>query len=122
MSGGKNRIPRNMARIEFLACREEIENLLSQGFDKKKIHTRLLESGKITMSYDALCKVLLHASQNKLHIQSITPTTEDAAAPIPPKPAEPSISRPLPNSGPRIVNSAREPFPDPRKMSLEDGI
>ena len=26
------------------------------------------------------------------------------------------------SSGPRIVNSAKESFPDPRKMSLEDGI
>ena len=81
MPAGKKRIARNMARIEFLACRELIESLLAQGFDKKKIHARLTESGQITMSYDALCKVLLKASRNKLSIQRITARSIGRKAP-----------------------------------------
>ena len=33
MTAAKQRIPRNMARIEFLALREEIEALLAKGYD-----------------------------------------------------------------------------------------
>ena len=43
MTAAKQRIPRNMARIEFLALREEIEALLAKGYDKRKIHTELTE-------------------------------------------------------------------------------
>ena len=124
MSGSKKRIPRNMARIEFLACREEIETLLSQGYDKRKIHARLIEKKKVSMSYDAFCKVLLNASKNKLNIQTINMPSE-------PKPIELSPSHPIhlsqskiatQNSGPRIITSNHEPFPNPRKMAVEDGI
>ncbi|MDR2744390.1 MAG: TraK family protein [Desulfovibrio sp.] len=76
MSAGKKRIPRNMSRIEFLACRELIESLLAQGLDKKKVHTRLVEGGQVTMSYDAFCRVLTRAVKNKLNIQSLAPPVQ----------------------------------------------
>lgn len=109
MPTGKQRIPRNMARIEFLACRELIESLLSQGFDKKKIHTRLAESGQVTMSYDAFCKVLLKASKNELHIQSLTP---------PPDPAPGTRKPPTPvaSSGSKIIKPSTDTLQDPRTV------
>ena len=111
MPAGKQRIPRNMARIEFLACRELIASLLSQGFDTKKIHTRLPESGQVTMSYDAFCKVLLKASKNELHIQSLAPHPAPAPAPVAHKP----VVQP-PSPGSRIIKAGGRDFPDPRDM------
>lgn len=116
MSAAKQRIPRNMARIEFLACREEIETLLGQGFDKRKIHTKLTESGRITMSYDALCKVLLKAARNTLKIQSIAVP----AAPV--IPAVPSAAKPTSAPSRRISPSSFNQCPDPRDMNPEDAL
>lgn len=112
VSTAKKRIPRNMARIEFLACREEIEKLLAQGFDKRKVHTRLTESGQITMSYDALCKVLIKASQNMLKIQSIAapPTPAD---PVVPLAAKPPTTRP---SQPNVIKARSDELQDPRTI------
>ena len=109
MPAGKQRIPRNMARIEFLACRELIESLLAQGFDKKKAHARLVENGQATMSYDAFCKVLLKASKNELHIQSLTP--HPAPAPVTRKPPAPAAS-----PGSRIIKPSADTLQDPRTV------
>ena len=116
MSAGKKRIPRNMARIEFLACRETIESLLSQGFDKRKIHTRLVGSGQFTMSYDAFCKVLIKASNNKLKIQSLN--APEPVAPITPT----SAAKPLHSVGSKIISSVAKTFPDPRDMNPDDAL
>jgi hypothetical protein len=125
MSAGKKGIPRNMARIEFLACRELIESLLAQGFDKKKIHARLTENGQITMSYDALCKVLLKVSMNKLSIQSITAPVLPSAPPLAPsgakRPDHPGAA-PVNQQGPRIVTPTLGKCPDPRDMNPEDAL
>jgi len=115
MPGDKKRIPRNMARIEFLACRDAIESLLSQGFDKRKIHTRLTESGQFTMSYDAFCKVLTKASSNMLNVQSLNASPPTA----PPTPAP--AARPL-NTGLKIITPAAKSFPDPRNMNPDDAL
>lgn len=120
MSAAKKRIPRNMARIEFLACRELIESLLAQGFDKKKIHARLTGSGQITMSYDALCKVLLKASMNKLSIQSIAAPVSPAPSSVPAG-AKPHAA-PVNQQGPRIVTPTLGKCPDPRDMNPEDAL
>jgi len=55
MARRKKRIPRNMGRIEFIACRDTIDALYEQGYDYKKIHAALVQKGKITMSYATFC-------------------------------------------------------------------
>ena len=113
MSAEKKRIPRNMARIEFLACRDAIESLLSQGFDKRKIHTRLAESGQFTMSYDAFCKVLAKAASNNLKVQSLNvapPAAALATAPVSP------ASQPR-QSIPRVGKATQDTFQDPRNIA-----
>lgn len=113
MPNGRARIPRNMARIEFLACREVIESLLSQGFDKRKVHTRLIESGQITMSYDALCKVLARASRNELKIESISVfQSATPSAPVPP-------AQPPQQSHPRVIKAKSDELQDPRNIDLK---
>ena len=92
--------------------------MLAQGFSKRIIYERLLEEKRISMAYVTFCKLTVKAAKPSLHAPPQTnnsPTLVKAATP-------PPVARQDARSGPRIVNSAKEPFPDPRKMSLEDGI
>ena len=104
---------RSMAYVQFLAQLEEIKSLLAQGYSKKLIHERLTEQKLISMAYVTFCQIM----QKEIKKNSPAPKEQkQVSSPQPP------ASKPLPPSGPRIVNTAKEPFPDPRKMSLEDGI
>lgn len=105
---------RSMAYVQFLAQLEEIQSLLAQGYSKKLIHERLTEKQVISMAYVTFCQIMQKEGQN---ISPAAPKEQKPVSTVPP----PS-SRPLSPSGPRIINAAKEPFPDPRKMSLEDGI
>lgn len=49
------RIGRNVGRIELLAVQDKVKSLLEAGYDRKKIHDRLIEEGNITMSYPTFC-------------------------------------------------------------------
>ena len=86
------RIAKNGARIELIACRDTVEALMAQGLDKKKIHTRLTESGQFTMSYAAFCKLVIKVALNGLPVQTLSPP-----APSPPPSEKPSITPKLPS-------------------------
>lgn len=108
----------SMAKVEILGCLEKIESLLSQGFSKRIIYERLLEEKRLSMAYVTFCKLTAK-------ITNVTPLpfSQEKSAPAPVKAvSQPPPIQQNPHFGPRIVNSAKEPFPDPRKMSLEDGI
>ncbi|MDR3631408.1 MAG: TraK family protein [Desulfocapsaceae bacterium] len=47
---------RNAGRVEFIAVREEIGNLLAQGHNRVMIYEHLAAEGKITMSYRTFCE------------------------------------------------------------------
>ncbi len=49
------RIGRNMGRVELLAVRNTVTAMLEAGYDRKKIHSRLKEEGRVTMSYPTFC-------------------------------------------------------------------
>ena len=49
----KKRLRSGFARVEFLAVRQEIEDLISKGYSIKTVHEMLQKDGKISMSYDA---------------------------------------------------------------------
>lgn len=108
----------NMAKVEILGCLEKIESMLSQGFSKRIIYEKLLEEKRLSMAYVTFCKLTARIAK-----PSPLPFAQENTAPAPVQAAR--QSPPVPHtshSGPRIVNSTKEPFPDPRKMSLEDGI
>lgn len=102
-----------MAYVQFLAHFEEIKTLLAQGHSKKIVHERLTEQKLISMAYVTFCQILQKEIKNDARAPKEQKQTSSQQQPA---------SKPLPLSGPRIVNTAKEPFPDPRKMSLEDGI
>lgn len=105
---------RSMAYVQFLAHLEEIKSLLAQGYSKKLIHERLAEQQRISMAYVTFCQILQKEIQNGASVAHKEQKPASAT--------QPPIAKPLASSTPRIINSAKEPFPDPRKMSLEDGI
>ena len=112
--------------MEFAACAEEIQSMLARCCTKRFIHAELTNKGHFTMAYVTFCQILQLAEKRGFDYQNLfhapqkdgktpSPATVQTSSPTP-------AAKPLPASGPRIVNTAKEPFPDPRKMSLEDGI
>ena len=111
MNGKNKRIARNQGTVEFLANLGEIQTMLEQGYNKRNVHGKLLEKGRITMSYYTFCAN--YTAYNKKKKNLAKPVESPVTLPA---------AKPPPSSGPRIINTAKEPFPDPRKMSVEDGI
>jgi hypothetical protein len=98
----RKRIGRNMGRIELLAVRDTVSALLEAGYDRKKIHSRLVEEGSVTMSYPTFCY------QFKQQFRS---SNTPAAAPSP--------ARRAGSSGLTKADKS-ETFSIPRKPKLED--
>ena len=95
MPAGK-RLRRQMARVEFLACKEPVDTMLAQGFSKKLIHERLTEEGRFSMAYITLCQII-----------------RKAAKAVPAK-GQPSAVRPPRRPG--IIRTGPEPMQDPRTI------
>lgn len=112
--------------MEFATCAEEIQAMLARCCTKRFIHAELTSKGHFTMAYVTFCQILQLAEKRGFDCQNLfhSPPKDGKTPPTAPIQAsnQQPAAKPLPISGPRIVNSAKEPFPDPRKMSLEDGI
>ncbi len=100
---------RTMAYVQFLAQLEEIKSLLAQGRSKKLIHERLTEQKLISMAYVTFCQIL----QKEIKKDSPAPKEQKQVSS-----QQPPASKPHPSTGPQIINTAKQPFPHPRKMSL----
>ncbi len=51
----KPRIARNAGKVQFLARKEVIRDMLSQGYNYRNIHERLVKEHQATMSYHTFC-------------------------------------------------------------------
>ena len=96
-------VRRSMAKVEFLANREMIDAMLSQGFSKKLIHERLISEGRCSMHYITFCEFIRKADK------------------LPPSPSpKQREDQPIPSSRnqrqPGIIRTGPEPFPDPRTI------
>ena len=119
--GKGERLRKTMALVEYLPCKQDVELSLSQGFSKTLIFERLKQEGRITMAYVTFCQTI---QRSKLNEQKLTQAKEAAVAtplaslalPV----SQPTIPRQA--SGPKKITVSQASFPDPRKMSLEDGI
>ena len=65
-----SRIGRNVGRIEFKAVLKKIQGLLDAGYDRKKIHAKLMEDGQITMSYSTFCNHMANLQDGTLKASS----------------------------------------------------
>ena len=107
----------NMAKVEILGCLDKVESMLSQGFSKRIIYERLLEEKRLSMAYVTFCKLTARIAK-----PSPLPFSQENTTPAPVQAPQPPPVQKSPRSGPRIVKSEKEPFPNPHTMSLEDGI
>lgn len=74
--GGKGKIARNAAKIEFLANVEDVFSMISRGYNLKNVHSELTEKGRFTMSYYTFCWHLrIHSKQktSKKTILNVAP-------------------------------------------------
>lgn len=112
--------------MEFAACAEEIQAMLARCCTKRFIHAELTSKGHFTMAYVTFCQILQLAEKRGFDCQNFFHSPQKDGKSSSPAPVQTSIqppaSKPLSTSGPRIVKSDKEPFPNPREMRVEDGI
>ena len=55
MESKKQRIARNLGKVEFLAHLEDVKSMIEQGYNKRNIHSKMVEKELFTMSYYTFC-------------------------------------------------------------------
>lgn len=53
------------ARVEYFACREDVENMQAQGYPVSYIHKHLKGQGRVTCSYSAFCDYVRGGGKRK---------------------------------------------------------
>jgi len=110
-----------MARVEFLACMDDVESMLGKGFSRQLIYEELKEAGKITMAYVTFAKLIVKASKSPMQLPSIRPALTPASTPAEtsetphvetPAPKSP-VSRP---SQPNVIKARSDALQDPRTI------
>jgi len=109
MSSDK-RLRKQMAKIEYMACKETVDSLLAQDFNPKLIHEKLTAEGRFTMAYPSFTQILRNAGRKIL--------------PAKPTPAANAESRQTvrPQRVPGIIKVETKTFPDPRAMDSKNLI
>ena len=107
---------RNAGRIEFIAAQIKIQALYEAGYDRKKIHAKLVEEGLISMSYATFC-----VQFKKFNAGELAPGRPSGAA----RPEQSRLNFPKPGqteaSGrPKGRVAKTEPFSIDKSKSLED--
>ena len=96
------------ARVEYYACREDVEILLAKGYSVRMVYDRMTEQGRVTCSYSAFCDYV-RGDGKRLHSRK-----KEKPRIVPPPPPK--------TGGPIIIGQTRDSFPDPRKMDINDAI
>jgi len=112
--------------MEFAACADEIQAMLARCCTKRFIHAELTSKGHFTMAYVTFCQILQLAEKRGFDYQNLFHSPQKDGKTPSPAPGQisspPPAPKTLPSSGPRIVNTTKESFPNPRDMRPEDGI
>lgn len=112
-----SQVRRFMARVEFIACMEEVESMLRQGFSKQLVYERLKEEGRISMAYVTFAKLIFRAARNDLPLTSLTLSTKSVEHPALPQTVEKRKSTPPhPQRQPGIISTSPQPMQDPRNI------
>jgi hypothetical protein len=90
------------ARVEFYACREDVETMLAQGYSARMIHEHLAEQGRMTCSYSAFCDYL-RGGGKRLHSKKKNPPQEVVQQQ---------------KTAPRIISAPSDRLMDPRHVDL----
>ena len=97
------------ARVEYFACREDVEAMLAKGYSARMVYEHMKEEGRVSCSYSAFCDYVRGNGIRKHSRRK--------------KPLPQVNSRPLTErSAPNIAQANLGGFPDPRTMRVEDAI
>jgi 3-phosphoglycerate kinase len=55
MTSERQRLPKNAAKVQFIAHLETIKSMLNEGYNLRNIHNKLCELSEFSMSYFTLC-------------------------------------------------------------------
>ena len=110
MPSGK-RLRKQMAKIEYMACKEMVDAMLAQDFNPKLIHEKLTEEGRFSMAYPSFTQILRNADRK-------IPATKS----VPAAPAERQTLPICPQRPPGIIKAETRTFPDPRTMDPNDSF
>jgi len=105
------RLRKQMAKIQYKACKETIESMLAQDFNPKLIHEKLTAAGLITMAYTSFTQILRNAER------TFPAAKPPKAAPVPVENRPPAVR---PQRQPGIIKAESKTFPDPRTMNPND--
>lgn len=97
------------ARVEYRACRQDVEAMLARGYSIRMVYEHMKEEGRVSCSYSAFCDYVRGNGVRK-HSKRKKPPPQGSNRPL------------MERSGPIIVQAKSEKFPDPRTMRVEDGI
>ena len=101
------------ARVEYFACREDVEAMLSKGYSIQMVYEHMRGQGRVTCSYSAFCDYV-RGNGKRLHSRKKgTPKVPIPKAPLQPPKRTESLKTFAQNEG-KII--------DPRTMSIDDGI
>ncbi len=63
------------ARVEFFACREEVETMLAKGYSVRMVYEHLKEQGRLTCGYSAFCDYVRGGGKRKHSRKMRLPTS-----------------------------------------------
>jgi hypothetical protein len=85
MTNERQNLPKNAAKVEFIAHTETIRSMLSEGYNLRNIHNKLRELHNLSMSYFALCdwyrRTLKEEKSKEQAKPTITPKTPSMSTP-----------------------------------------
>jgi len=86
------------ARVEYFACREDVEAMLVKGYTARAVYEHMKEQGRVTCSYSAFCDYVRGNGKRK----HSTGKRKRLAQ--------------LQQTGPRIIRSESPQFIDPKTI------
>ena len=93
------------ARVEYFACREDVEAMIAKGYNTKMIYEHMKKQGRVTCSYSAFCDYVRGGGKRQHSKQGKRPKT--------------AFQTPQ-RTGPLIVGKAPGKIIDPKDMDIKD--
>ncbi|GHV54372.1 hypothetical protein FACS1894206_07020 [Deltaproteobacteria bacterium] len=93
------------ARVEYTACREDVEALFAKGYSVIMAYEKMKEEGRFSCGYSAFCDYARGQGKRKHSPKAKVRNTPPGHAPINRPPRVPGI-----------IKSNFEPLPDPRNI------
>lgn len=84
MNKGKSKSYRGRARVEFLACKPEIDVMLDKGYSIRMAYDVLKEKGKISVSYSQFSRYITGKTAQKATVKTTLPNLPAVSSPTVP--------------------------------------